>query len=49
PGSEERPTLSPGSKPGPAERSQPARIPPPPAASAVQTTSPTIQRARYPP
>ncbi|XP_071660427.1 nuclear receptor subfamily 4 group A member 3 isoform X2 [Patagioenas fasciata] len=51
PGSEERPPPRPGSRPASAERSQPAPSPPPPppAAASVRTSSPTIQRARYPP
>ncbi|XP_064514662.1 nuclear receptor subfamily 4 group A member 3 isoform X1 [Pseudopipra pipra] len=53
PGSEERPPPRPGPGPAPAERSQPAPTPPPPppppAAASVRTSSPTIQRARYPP
>lgn len=52
PGSEERPPPRPGPGPASAERSQPAPTPPPPpppAAASVRTSSPTIQRARYPP
>lgn len=55
PGSEELPPPRPGPGPASAERSQPAPTatppppPPPPPAASVRTSSPTIQRARYPP